>query len=43
MRSSQELLGQPFVSAHADLKQEIAYRQAQQEWTQIFFKVIERY
>ena len=32
-----------FVSAHADLKQEIAYRQAQQEWTQIFFKVIERY
>ena len=31
------------VSAHADLKQEIAYRQAQQEWTKIFFKVIERY
>ena len=24
-----------FVSAYADLKQEIAYRQAQQEWTKI--------
>ena len=27
-----------FVSAHADLKQEIAYRQAQQEWTKFFLK-----
>jgi hypothetical protein len=31
-----------FVSAHADLKQKIAYRQAQQEWTKMKKKTIEK-